>query len=923
MIRRDSCIPEELSEKHQTPDVPYFFHTSGTSSGLPKPIAQSHAGVVGALPCFEDGERAATFSTTPLYHGGLADCLRAWTSGAMIWFFPEGLGPMTAASLIGAVASARAASPAPVKYFSSVPFVLQRLAEEDRGIELLRSMELVGVGGAPLPASVGDELVRAGVRLLSRMGSAECGFIMSSHRDYASDCEWQYLRPVDDARLLSFEPRDHGLCELVVKSGWPFKSKTNRDDGSYATSDLFEPHPSKPNVWRYHSRADAQIALVNGKKFDPSPMEADILASTKLLRDVLIFGSGKDYPGVLLFPAHGDLSSEELVEAVWPVIEKVNSATQSHARISRSMVVVPPSAPGAEEPLEKSSKGTIMRRRAERRHADAIENAYQGPRAVRQSSTQVKDEDLSSAVLDCFCRVLGRGVNADDDLYSQGVDSIACIQVRNMIEEICLPPLSERRLPANVIYDRGTVRELAAYLRRLRSGSRLAGHGSEDEGGSEDGAAYKAMYDLAEKYSNFGEALIAPARRETRGIVVVLTGATGFLGSYMLHQLRQDARVTGVYCLVRAESPPAARERVSAALASRGMPSLEQPCGSDSRKVTCLPCDLTDAHRLGLAESNWRRILEEATVVLHAAWTVHFSLRLESFESQVAGTRNLAGLAMESGARFFFLSSTAAVSCAAAATVAERASTDPSEASPLGYSRSKWVAERVCAAAGGVAGPRRCPVSIIRIGQLCGDEAGAWNASEAYPLMLATARIAACLPDLPGEVLDWMPVELAARAVLEIALPAGSTAAPDATGDQRRPAPRADAGTAVFHVLNPHAAPTWRQMLHWVSTADPPDGRQSRPFDVVPPGAWVARLEAAFAEAAAGHPAQALLPLWKGDLARRAGGEGGRDVGARPRPVFDVDLTRRVSATMRHVEPLDRQRVLAIWRWVCASIPGP
>lgn len=908
--------PLKPLKTHQGSDTAYFFHTSGTSSGLPKPIAQSHAGVVGALPRFAAGEHVATFSTTPLYHGGLADCLRAWTSGAMIWCFPEGLAPVTTANLLSAVAYARAASPVPVAYFSSVPFVLQRLADEDRGVELLRSMDLVGVGGAPLAASVGDGLVRAGVKLLSRMGSAECGFLMSSHRDYSTDGEWQYLRPVDDARLLEFEPRENGLCELVVKPGWPFMSKTNRDDGSYATSDLFEPHPSRPNAWRYHSRADAQIMLVNGKKFDPSPIEADVLASTKLLQDVLIFGSGRDYPGILLFPADDKLSPGGLIDAVWPCVEKVNSATQSHARLPRSMlVVVPVSAQGAEKALEKSSKGTILRRQAEERYADAIEAAYQGPLTMPSSWRQIEDEHLSSAVLDCFHRVLGRQVDAHEDLYRQGVDSMACIQVRNLIEATCLPPLGERRLPANVIYDRGTVEALTAYLRRVRSDDGRARDGEDD--GDDDGAAHKAMYGLAEKYSNFGGAdVAAPAPRGKHGTVVVLTGATGFLGSYMLHQLRQETGVRAVYCLVRSQSPHEAHDRVSAALAKRGMPGLEQPGG----KVACLPCDLTDAQRLGLAERDWRRILEDATVVVHAAWTVNFSLRLGSFADQVAGTRNLIGLAMACGARFFFLSSTAAVSRAGAPAIAERASSDASEASPLGYSRSKWVAERVCAAAGnhGAGGSdvsadrRRRSVFIIRIGQLCGDEAGTWNASEAHPLMLATARIAGCLPDLPGEALDWMPVELAARAVLEIALPDGNVT-PDEHG-----ASQADAGTGVYHVLNPHAVPTWSQMLNWISTADGLD-EASRPFDIVPPEAWLSRLEDAFKEGDARHPAQALLGLWKSELGT---GHGGGGAEARPKPVFEVGLTRRVSATMWGMRPLDRQRVLAMWRWVGASIPG-
>jgi hypothetical protein len=42
------------------------------------------------------------------------------------------------------------------------------------------------------------------------------------------------------------------------------KTKTNRPDGSYATGDLYTPHPTKPNVWKYVGRGDDVIVMVRG-----------------------------------------------------------------------------------------------------------------------------------------------------------------------------------------------------------------------------------------------------------------------------------------------------------------------------------------------------------------------------------------------------------------------------------------------------------------------------------------------------------------------------------------------------------------------------------------------------------------------------------------------------------------------------------
>lgn len=205
--------------------VAYLHHTSGTSSGLPKPIPQSHRAGLGVLPNLPRIPIKATFTTTPLYHGGIADLFRAWTSNALIWLFPGKDVPITARNICSSLEVAASYSSTDglpeVRYFSSVPYVLQMMESDDQGLSLLQKMDLVGVGGAALPAEVGDRLAKNGVNLISRFGSAECGFIMSSFRDFSADRDWQYLRNYNPARLLSFEPREDNLAELVIKPGWP------------------------------------------------------------------------------------------------------------------------------------------------------------------------------------------------------------------------------------------------------------------------------------------------------------------------------------------------------------------------------------------------------------------------------------------------------------------------------------------------------------------------------------------------------------------------------------------------------------------------------------------------------------------------------------------------------------------------------
>lgn len=225
-LESSSLEKSAASELDQT-SIAYLHHTSGTSTGLPKPIPQSHRAAIVVLPRFKDATQHATFTTTPLYHGGVADLFRSWTSNAMIWLFPGRGVPITAKNILSCLKVAadctEQGKTPPVKYFSSVPYVLQMVASDPKGLEVLKSMDIAGVGGAALPAEVGDGLVAKGINLISRFGSAECGFLLSSHRPYGDDDDWQYLRATHGSDAVDFEPRDDGLYELVVLPAWPHR----------------------------------------------------------------------------------------------------------------------------------------------------------------------------------------------------------------------------------------------------------------------------------------------------------------------------------------------------------------------------------------------------------------------------------------------------------------------------------------------------------------------------------------------------------------------------------------------------------------------------------------------------------------------------------------------------------------------------
>lgn len=634
------------------------------------------------------------------------------------------------------------------------------------------------------------------------------------------------------------------------------------------------------------------MTLITGKKFDPAPLESAI-ATSPHLDDVLIFGNGRPYPGALLLRSEesSSVTDQELLEAIQPVVEKLNRESQDHARIPMHMLIT---ISHQTQPLEKSSKGTIIRKAADARFENFINRAYDGYEST--GSTEVADGDLTKHFTRLVQDMTSQSgeLSEDIDLFSYGVDSIACMQLRNHIRQ--LVPNGQEPLPMSIIEDCGSIRRLTEYVLRKRHGEADVNEDDENE----------LMLDLVRQYGSFDTASTSAAQNRSNkpgGEVIVLTGATGALGAHILDLLLKSEKVDTVYCLVRGLDEHAAASRVSKALQQRGLTAnLANP------KVKITQAQLSDAH-LGLPDDLYSHLAKSATSIIHVAWAVNFRLKLRSFvHDNIAGLHNLLNLALHSPRahppRFTYCSSTASIINSApdsSGQLPESIQPDPASASPLGYSRSKWVAEHICLAA-----HRRTTlrgrVAVVRVGQLTGDSAtGIWNAKEAWPMMLSTARLIRCLPDLGTEPLDWLPVDVAARAFVEVA-----DEQDDDDDDNNNEGGGGD--MHVYHVLNPQQEPTWRQMVRWC--------QKKEDFEIVSPGQWVERLEGCEGSE---HSAMKLLGLWKEAYGEgREGGNG--DEGEMQRKQFSMKETKANIKALKDVQPLDEKYVEKMWDWIMANV---
>ena len=138
---------------------------------------------------------------------------------------------------------------------------------------------------------------------------------------------------------------------------------------------------------------------------------------------------------------------------------------------------------------------------------------------------------------------------------------------------------------------------------------------------------------------------------------VLLTGATGYLGAYLLRDLLvcTDSKVTAV---VRGESSEQSRQRLNDKLAYYFGPSLAQQHG---HRIVAINGNLSE-ERLGLEEDVYSKLSDEVDCIIHAAANVkHYGHYSEFVLNNVTATERLLELAAAGNKKEFHHVSTMSV----------------------------------------------------------------------------------------------------------------------------------------------------------------------------------------------------------------------------------------------------------------------
>lgn len=170
---------------------------------------------------------------------------------------------------------------------------------------------------------------------------------------------------------------------------------------------------------------------------------------------------------------------------------------------------------------------------------------------------------------------------------------------------------------------------------------------------------------------------------------ILLTGATGFLGSHMLLDLlrHSDAHV---YCLVRAADEEAAVARLGEALKSYALPWSSEV----RRRVTVLPGDIRQPH-LGLSDEVWNTLAHDLDSVVSVAAAVDFLRGYQSLRtSNVLGALTLAELAATGRPKpLHHISSIAVFNEVGIPSMGEDDPLAHIDRLIAGYDQTKWAAE--------------------------------------------------------------------------------------------------------------------------------------------------------------------------------------------------------------------------------------
>ncbi len=762
--------------------------------------------------------------------------------------------------------------------------------------DAFRGLRHLLVGGEALNPRTLREVLRAGPprRLLNGYGPTECTTFALCHEINMADLNADSVpigKPIDNTQVFVLDDLKRPLSagqvgeiyiggDGVARGYWNrpdlnaerFVSVDGLVDGQsvrlYKTGDLGSWRAD--GVLKFHGRNDNQVKI-RGHRIELEEVELALLASNLLQAAVVTVQKtelGDNY--LMAFVVPEQAPSSEQRSAAHPDVERLGAQLADYMQGRLPSYMRPRIKIVTDLPLNANGK---VDRRALVRQIDVESNA--------NSQTRIdSDEPVPSASTQTILASLWRRaldvekVGEDDDFFALGGDSLqAAGLVFHVSKRFNYP------LPVQALYDHPTPAKMALYVdarHQLNGGSMTAGE-------------IRLLLDDAHLPNDIqplqGE--VSSWRSAGCGFVFV-TGATGFLGAFMLRDLLRMPEVQQIACLVRAKSDGAAMVRIRENMTKYGVWDE-----TFFDRLLPLAGDLAEED-FGLGRERFDALSRQSNVIFHLGAHVNYIQPYGAHRlANVTGTINVLRFATTGKPKPLHYSSTIAAFgptglLEPTAVVYE----DDDMAKYLtglkfdsGYSQSQWVAEQIV----WEAARRGIPLAVYRPGFIMGDSrTGAGNPNDFVARLVKGCIALGCAPILDRQSKQFVPVDYVSEALLRIA------------SDN-------DNLSRAYHLVPPQSDSSVELMGFFELL-----GQCGFPLETVPYPQWVRRL--AESNQLERNPLMALVPMLMepvyGELTRWEVYEG--------MPIYDSFNTKRALAAyggnnFPHFDRVLLQRYLDYW----------
>jgi thioester reductase-like protein len=381
------------------------------------------------------------------------------------------------------------------------------------------------------------------------------------------------------------------------------------------------------------------------------------------------------------------------------------------------------------------------------------------PYVAPQTQLEIELSEICAQVLGLEKQNGNYAVGVNDNFFDLGGHSLLGTRLVFLLREKY--GLATAQLPLRALFEQPTVANLANVIERALRG--------------EDAPVYAGGSNLIRMNQLSMDELKAEAHLDeniTAGDLIyehvhdpkhiLLTGATGFVGAFLLHDLLKET-TADIHCLLRAEDIDKGRQRL---IRNLNLYFLWDDSFAD--RIKPVLGDLGE-YQLGLSNETFAALAEQIDWIYHNGAMVNFVHPYQSHKAANAlGTQEILRLASLTRLKPVHHVSTLSIMHNGqhddGHVYFEDEDIDKISPPFGGYAQSKWVAEKLVMQAGS----RGIPYSIYRPGLVSGHSvSGAWNTDNMISSMTRACLLLDVAPDL-DVMINIVPVDFVSAAIMHL-----------------------------------------------------------------------------------------------------------------------------------------------------------